>query len=216
MQIGPHGRVRRAVAMVTAVTLSVSPVSPLLAGAGPGAGFEPGRRPSGAQAHGRAPEGGAGAAPSAAAPTPHDGGWPRAYATPSGGKIIVYQPQVASWDEQKHMVAYAAVSYEPKGATKPALGSVKIEADTKVVGVRAPRQLQGLADHGVQLPHPPQGADARGGGGDRQGDPRRRARHRARPRAGQRGPQPDHPEGGAGREGGPARRSSSARRRPCS
>ena len=32
MQMGPHGRVRRVVAMVTAVTLSVSPVSPLLAG----------------------------------------------------------------------------------------------------------------------------------------------------------------------------------------
>jgi hypothetical protein len=39
---------------------------------------------------------------------------------------------VASWDQQKLMVAYSAVSYEPKGATKPALGSVKVEADTKV------------------------------------------------------------------------------------
>jgi hypothetical protein len=61
-----------------------------------------------------------------------DGGWPRAYATPSGGRILVYQPQVASWDERRHMVAYAAVSYEAKGAAKPALGSIKVEADTKV------------------------------------------------------------------------------------
>src|SRR5262245_10152097 len=30
------------------------------------------------------------------------------------------------------MVAYAAVSYQPKGATKPALGTVTIEADTDV------------------------------------------------------------------------------------
>ena len=45
----------------------------------------------------------------------------------------MYQPQVASWEHQKHMVAYAAVAYEPKGATgKPALGSLRMEADTKV------------------------------------------------------------------------------------
>ena len=37
-----------------------------------------------------------------------------------------------SWDDQRHMVAYAAVAYEAKGATKPALGSLKVEADTKV------------------------------------------------------------------------------------
>ena len=60
------------------------------------------------------------------------GGWPRAYATPSGGQILVYQPQVASWADQRHMVAYSAVAWEAKGATKPALGSIKIEADTKV------------------------------------------------------------------------------------
>jgi hypothetical protein len=70
-------------------------------------------------------------APAAATPT-IDGGWPRAYSTPSGGKILVCQPQVAAWEGQRHMVAYAAVGYEAKGATKPALGSIKIEADTKV------------------------------------------------------------------------------------
>jgi hypothetical protein len=73
------------------------------------------------------------AAPATAAPVaPVDGGWPRAYATPSGGRVLVYQPQVASWDAQRHMVAYAAVGYEAKGATKPALGSLRVEADTKV------------------------------------------------------------------------------------
>jgi hypothetical protein len=45
----------------------------------------------------------------------------------------VYQPQVAEWTEQRHMVAYAAVSYQPAGEQKPALGSLKIEADTQVV-----------------------------------------------------------------------------------
>ena len=61
-----------------------------------------------------------------------DGGWPRDYATSSGGAIRVFQPQVASWDGQRRLVAYAAVSYSAPGAAKPALGSVKIEADTSV------------------------------------------------------------------------------------
>ncbi len=40
-----------------------------------------------------------------------DGGWPRDYVTASGGAVRVFQPQVASWDGQRRMVAYAAVSY---------------------------------------------------------------------------------------------------------
>ena len=44
----------------------------------------------------------------------------------------MYQPQVASWTDQKHIVAYSAVGYEKKGAEKPTLGSVKIESDTSV------------------------------------------------------------------------------------
>ena len=67
-----------------------------------------------------------------ARPREIDGGWPRDYATPSGGAIRVFQPQIASWDGQRQMVLYAAVSYSAKGATKPALGTVKIEADSTV------------------------------------------------------------------------------------
>jgi hypothetical protein len=74
------------------------------------------------------------AAAAAAAPAPRDidGGWPRDYGAPSGGTIRVFQPQVANWDGQRHMVAYAAVSYTAKGAEKPALGTVTIEGDTSV------------------------------------------------------------------------------------
>ena len=61
-----------------------------------------------------------------------DGGWPRGYSLPSEAQIIVFQPQVSSWDDQKHMVALAAVSYVPKGDEKPTLGTIKIEADTSV------------------------------------------------------------------------------------
>ena len=74
----------------------------------------------------------AAASPAAAQAPPVDGGWPRAYQTPAGTKVVVYQPQVAEWRTQKHMVAYAAVGVESPGAQKPALGSIKVEADTKV------------------------------------------------------------------------------------
>ena len=106
---------RAPVALLTALSLALAPALPLLAApeqSGPPA-------PAGVQV-------------TAAPPTTVDGGWPRAYTTPSGGHVLVYQPQVAEWAGQKHMVAYAAVSYEAKGATKAALGSLKLEATTKV------------------------------------------------------------------------------------
>src|SRR5689334_13963307 len=74
--------------------------------------------------------GAAAAAP--APPPPVDGGWPRSYDLPSGGAIVVYQPQVASWDKQKHLVAFSAVSYRPKEAQTPTVGTIKLEADTSV------------------------------------------------------------------------------------
>src|SRR5262249_8852313 len=69
---------------------------------------------------------------STGAASPIDGGWPRAYLTPRNGQLIVYQPQIASWDAQKQMVAYAALSYQAQGAAKPSLGTVKIESATSV------------------------------------------------------------------------------------
>jgi hypothetical protein len=70
----------------------------------------------------------------AATPAPDavDGGWPRAYTTQSGARVILYQPQVASWPDQKHMTLFAAVSYQGKDAPMAALGTLKIEADTNV------------------------------------------------------------------------------------
>jgi hypothetical protein len=61
-----------------------------------------------------------------------DGGWPRFYDLPSGATLLMYQPQIASWDKQAHLVAFSAVSHRTKGAEKPAIGTVKLEADTKV------------------------------------------------------------------------------------
>jgi hypothetical protein len=71
-------------------------------------------------------------AKAAAAPQTVNLAWPRNYKTPSGGRVTLYTPQVASWENQKHMKAYAAVSYMAPGATKAALGTVTVEADTQV------------------------------------------------------------------------------------
>src|SRR5215470_14238764 len=61
-----------------------------------------------------------------------DRGWPRGYNLPNEAQIVLFQPQIASWDEQKHLVALAAVSYVAKGAEKPVLGTIKLEGDTQV------------------------------------------------------------------------------------
>ena len=63
---------------------------------------------------------------------PQDRGWPRGYSLPSEAQIVLYQPQIASWENQKHAVALAAVSYVAKGEQKPTLGTIKLETDTEV------------------------------------------------------------------------------------
>ena len=104
------------VAVLTAVSLAASPAAPLVQA-------QSGAKPAAPQAA---------AAPPAAAQQLVDGGWPRAYTTNSGAAMVLYQPQIAGWKNQKVMTAYAAASYTPKGATKPALGTLQIEADTSV------------------------------------------------------------------------------------
>lgn len=61
-----------------------------------------------------------------------DRGWPRGISLPNETQVVVYQPQVASWTDQKHLVAMSAVSYIAKGEQKPTLGTIKIESDTSV------------------------------------------------------------------------------------
>jgi hypothetical protein len=39
--------------------------------------------------------------------------------------MVVFQPQIASWDGQKHAIGFAAVSYVAKGEQKPALGTIQ-------------------------------------------------------------------------------------------
>ena len=76
------------------------------------------------------------AAKPAASATPPPGtnadtGWPRTV-TLASGTAVWYQPQVESWTNQKQIVAWSAVSYQPTGAKEPALGTIKIEGPTRV------------------------------------------------------------------------------------
>lgn len=68
----------------------------------------------------------------ARAAAPADGGWPRSYTSASGARITLYEPQVVSWPDQKWMVMYAAAAYTGKEDKTPSLGTLRIEAATKV------------------------------------------------------------------------------------
>ncbi len=65
-------------------------------------------------------------------PSDRDGGWPRLTETVTGATLIMYQPQAVSWERQRELVAMAALSYLPKNATKPDLGTVTVSAQTSV------------------------------------------------------------------------------------
>ncbi len=67
-----------------------------------------------------------------AAPAQPDGGWPRRYVAPDGAEIVIYEPQIMSWENQQQMTLLAAVSYLPKGSTMPQLGTITAEAHTRV------------------------------------------------------------------------------------
>jgi hypothetical protein len=64
-------------------------------------------------------------------PTPPDSPlWP--HTIEQGARATVYQPQVLSWPERKHIAVRAAVAITPKGADKPFLGTIELEGDTSV------------------------------------------------------------------------------------
>src|SRR5215213_312908 len=70
-----------------------------------------------------------------ATPTPGDrvdGGWPLGFETATKARVVIYQPQIASWKDQQYMVGYAAAAYEAPGSAKPVLGTFKVEASTSV------------------------------------------------------------------------------------
>jgi hypothetical protein len=71
------------------------------------------------------------AAAPAPAPGPADGGWPRQY-THATGQLVMYEPQISAWPDQKQLTLHAAVAYTPTKATAPLLGTIIAEAKTRV------------------------------------------------------------------------------------
>ena len=61
-----------------------------------------------------------------------DGGWPRFYDLANGGSVVIYQPQISSWDSQQKMVGMAAVAYQAKDAKERTMGTIRLESTTKV------------------------------------------------------------------------------------
>ncbi len=116
----------RGAAIVVAMTLAVSPVLQALPQSAPAAQPKPaGAKPTTTTAKPAA----------ATAQTVADLGWPRTYTTSSQGRVVIYEPQISGWADQKRLVAHAAASYQAKATTpdaKPALGTIKVEADTRV------------------------------------------------------------------------------------
>ena len=117
----PHLTRRPLVAALAAFSLVLDSAMPLAAAAAPGQAAKPAPTASAKPA-----------STSAVAATPIDGGWPRSYTLPSGGGVLVYQPQTQSWEKQSHLVAFSAVAYRATAADKPAMGTVRLEADTQV------------------------------------------------------------------------------------
>jgi hypothetical protein len=58
--------------------------------------------------------------------------WPRTFVAPNGATITINHPQIAEWPNESAVTFYAAVSYLPKDASRAALGTVAVEADTQV------------------------------------------------------------------------------------
>ena len=110
-----HGS-RPWVAIPTAFSLILSPAVPLVSAPVPAYGTTA-QAQSGVQA---------------AETQPALGAWPKWFETTSGGTVVMYTPQVNSWDGQKKMVFRAAVSFTYKESQKPDLGTVKVDAKTKV------------------------------------------------------------------------------------
>ena len=142
-----HTRAGRMVTVVTTYALLLQSSTPLI-GAGAQTSTRPPVPPPTAPAQPAKPAPAAAVKPPATAavdpaPVPVDGGWPRMYSLASGGNILVYQPQIASWDRQTHLVAFSAVSYRSKGGDKPSMGTIKLEATTRVA---VPERLVSFQD----------------------------------------------------------------------
>src|SRR5262249_51526272 len=62
---------------------------------------------------------------------PTDSGWPRTHEK-DGQTVVIYQPQVDEWKDQKSTKFRCATAVTPGGASEPAYGVISASADTMV------------------------------------------------------------------------------------
>src|SRR4051794_13823377 len=62
---------------------------------------------------------------------PTDTGWPRTHQK-DGQTVVIFQPQVDEWKDQKSIAFRAATAVTPRGATEPVYGVIDAHADTLV------------------------------------------------------------------------------------
>lgn len=67
----------------------------------------------------------------AAAPEDDYRDWPREYSDKQGGKLLLYQPQIITWDDHTRLEARAAISFYAAGTLTPSLGTFRFEARTE-------------------------------------------------------------------------------------
>ncbi len=124
-------RPRRIVALVTSLSVLLAPSVQLAQTVPAGQAAKPVQPATGTAPTAKtAPA--ASATQGAPSSQPVDGEWPRAFVTSTKAQLMVYQPQISTWEQQKKVVAFSAVSYKAASAAKPELGSVKLEADSDV------------------------------------------------------------------------------------
>jgi hypothetical protein len=58
--------------------------------------------------------------------------WPREYSNEAGAKLVLYQPQLMSWEKSERLHARAAVAFSNSQEEAPSFGALELEADTEV------------------------------------------------------------------------------------
>ena len=100
-----HALLHRVVAMVAALGLLLQPLAHVTTATSPQAKPAPATTPPAKPPTTKAPAAKPASAAAATPAAPTDGGWPREYSLASGGGLLLYQPQVSSWAQQRQMVA---------------------------------------------------------------------------------------------------------------
>jgi hypothetical protein len=90
-------------------------------------------------------------------PKEGDGGWPKIVTSEAGSKILMHQPQIESWQDQKVIDAWSAVEFQAERQKSSDLGVIEILADTSVAMEERLVKLQNIRIKQVNFPTLEQG-----------------------------------------------------------